>query len=387
MVTNIPPHGGKLINRWASMEERERLIQSTENDPVISLNAKEITDLELIADGAVSPLTGFMCQKDYEGVVQSMRLANGLPWSVPITLSIGRKSAASLEKAGRAVLTDAKGSRLAILKIEDIYSYDKSVEARNVYRTNDEAHPGVADLYRQEELLVGGDVTILNLPGHGEFEEYYLKPAQTRDVFRERGWSTIVGFQTRNPIHRAHEYLQKCALEITDGLLVHPLVGETKSDDIPASVRMRCYEVLLRNYYPLDRTLLAVNPASMRYAGPREAIFHAIIRKNYGCTHFIVGRDHAGVGKYYGTYDAQKIFDEFSQEELGIVPLKFEHSFWCKKCEGMASAKTCPHDAEWHVALSGTKVREMLRNGETPPMEFTRPEVARILIEAMQGKD
>ena len=381
----IAPHGGTLVNRFISDADRGAAVARIASLPVVALDERQISDLELIAIGAVSPLTGFMSQADYEGVVENMRLANGLPWSIPVTLAVTREMASSLSPGSQVALTDGAGRRMAILTVRDTFAYDKQKEAQKVYGTTDSAHPGVAALLAQPEVLVGGDVEVLELPAHTDFSEYYLTPAQTRAYFAEKGWKTVVGFQTRNPVHRAHEYLQKVALEMVDGLLLHPLVGQTKGDDIPADVRMKCYRVLLDNYYPLDRTLLSVNPAAMRYAGPREAIFHALIRKNYGCTHFIVGRDHAGVGNYYGTYDAQQIFDSFDPAAIGIVPLKFEHTFWCSKCESMASQKTCPHGPESRIALSGTKVREMLRAGETPPMEFTRPEVAAVLIESMRG--
>lgn len=378
----IAPHGGVLINRFVPSSERAERIAAAARLPQIPLDARQISDLELIATGAASPFAGFVSQADYESIVHTMHLANGLPWSIPITLAVSSAKAAELKPGSSAALTDEAGAVLAVLTVRDTYGYDKQVEAQKVYGTTDAAHPGVAALYEQPEVLVGGDVDVVALPAHEEFSEYYLSPAQTRAYFAAKSWRSVVAFQTRNPVHRAHEYLQKVALEMVDGLLLHPLVGQTKGDDIPAAVRMKCYRVLLDNYYPLDRTLLSVNPASMRYAGPREAIFHALIRKNYGCTHFIVGRDHAGVGNYYGTYDAQRIFDEFDPAAIGIVPLKFEHTFWCRQCEGMASAKTCPHGPEHRVSLSGTKVREMLRNGEVPPMEFTRPEVAKVLIEA-----
>ena len=383
----IAPHGGTLINRFVAPEQRSASLAQADSLPRLTLDARQISDLELIAIGAVSPLTGFMGKADYESVVHTMRLANGLPWSIPVTLAVTPEQAASLTPESKAALTDDKGTLLAVLTVSETFGYDKETEAQNVYRTTDGAHPGVAALYAQPDILVGGTVEVLALPPHEDFPEYYLTPAQTRAYFAEKGWRSVVGFQTRNPVHRAHEYLQKVALEMVDGLLLHPLVGQTKGDDIPADVRMQCYRVLLDNYYPLDRTLLSVNPAAMRYAGPREAIFHALIRKNYGCTHFIVGRDHAGVGNYYGTYDAQQIFDEFTPAEIGIVPLKFEHTFWCNKCEGMASQKTCPHTPADRVSLSGTKVREMLKAGEVPPMEFTRPEVAQVLIKAMQDAE
>ncbi len=373
----IAPHGGKLVNRIVDSPEAElELREEAKGLRGLTLTGRELNDLALIGMGACSPLTGFMSRKDYEPVVTSMRLANALPWSIPVVLAVDKEEAPSL--GTRAALYDGEGGLRGILEVEDVFEYDKLTEARNVYRTDDEKHPGVAALFERKNVLVGGPIRLL--PSEPNPES--LSPSETRAEFQRRGWNTIVGFQTRNPVHRAHEYIQKCALEVVDGLLLHPLVGETKGDDIPADVRMRCYRTLLENYYPADRVLLSTLPAAMRYAGPREAIFHAMIRKNYGCTHFIVGRDHAGVGSYYGTYDAQKIFSEFDPGELGIMPLKFENSFYCRRCQQMGSKKTCNHDPENHVSLSGTKVREMLRAGELPPPEFSRPEVAQILIEA-----
>jgi len=373
----IAPHGGKLIHRTVDSPEAQNALREEAKDlRSLTLTGRELNDLALIAIGACSPLAGFMTRTDYESVVPTMRLANGLPWSIPVVLAVDREEAPTV--GSRAALYDGNGELRAVIDVEDVFEYDKAREAQDVYRTQEEKHPGVAALYERKEVLIGGPVWVLPRERNAES----LMPSETRAEFERRGWKTIVGFQTRNPVHRAHEYIQKCALEIVDGLLLHPLVGETKGDDIPAEVRMRCYRALLENYYPADRVLLSTLPAAMRYAGPREAIFHAMIRKNYGCTHFIVGRDHAGVGSYYGTYDAQKQFDEFTPDELGITPLKFENSFYCRRCQQMGSKKTCSHDAEYHVSLSGTKVREMLRAGELPPPEFSRPEVAQILIEA-----
>jgi sulfate adenylyltransferase len=373
-----------LNERLVTGAGADALAERARSLPQIRLDARQVTDLELLAVGALSPLDGFMGEGDYNSVIDNMHLASGPVWSVPVTLSLDAQEARGLI-GKEACLVTSDGTPLAIMLVAEAFAADRAREAAKVYRTEEAAHPGVAAIYAQGEHLVGGAVQVFALPPDREFPEYRLTPSQTRAMFAERGWKTVVAFQTRNPVHRAHEYLQKVALEMVDGLLLHPLVGETQEGDIPAGVRMQCYRVLLDNYYPQERVVLGVLPASMRYAGPREAIFHAIMRQNYGCSHFIVGRDHAGVGSYYGTYDAQKLFDELAPGELNIIPLKFENTFYCRSCQSMASARTCPHSSEHHVALSGTRVREMLRAGEAPPPEFSRPEVARVLVESMRA--
>jgi sulfate adenylyltransferase len=369
-VKLIAPHGGTLIDRTGERPDDAEALD------VLTLTSRELSDLDMIASGALSPLEGFMRREDYDSVLETMRLANGLPWALPVCLAVDASP-----QSDRVALADARGRLVAVLDVEETFEYDTEREAQQAFRTADDAHPGVARLYAQKPLYVAGAVTVFER-AEAAFPELAKDPAETRAQFVERGWRRVVGFQTRNPIHRAHEYLTKVALETVDGLLIHPLVGDTKSDDVPAETRVECYRVLLDGYYPADRVVLSAFPAAMRYAGPREAIWHAICRKNYGCSHFIVGRDHAGVGDYYGTYDAQLIFDEFEPHELDIEPMFFEHSFWCRDCGSMASAKTCPHDKERHVFLSGTKVRELLGAGQLPPEEFSRPEVAEVLIDA-----
>jgi len=377
----IAPHGGALVNRLATAANREAELREARSLRSVELSDRAVADLECIASGVYSPLEGFLGEDDYRGVVQDMRLANGLRWPVPVTLGVEAAFASGIQAGARIALARG-GQVLAVMTVSSIFRPDKRREAVEVYRTEDAAHPGVAALYEAGEVNLGGPVTLLDGVSHASFHEFRLTPVQTRAEFAARGWRSIVAFQTRNPIHRAHEYLQKIALENVDGLFVNPLVGATKGDDVPADVRMRTYQVILESYYPRERVVLGVFPAAMRYAGPREAIMHAIARKNYGCTHFIVGRDHAGVGSYYGSYDAQRIFEQFAPDELGITPLKFENAHFCRKCGQFATSKTCPHGSEDWLQLSGTKVRSMLSAGELPPPEFTRPEVACILMEA-----
>jgi sulfate adenylyltransferase len=375
----ISPHGGTLVSRVVSASERDAMQAYARTLPVIDMNAREASDLLLIAIGAMSPLEGFMGHAAYESVLEHMRLPSGLVWSLPVTLGVSDAAVAKRATPFAAALRTPDKTIAGIISVEELYRPDKTREATLALGTGDEAHPGVQYLKSTGDTYAGGKVWLLDRVKAGPFASRELDPAETRALFAEKKWERVCAFQTRNPIHRAHEYLIKCALEIVDGFLIHPAMGETKSDDVPASARMDCYLALMEHYFPAANVALAAFPYAMRYAGPREAILHALIRQNYGCTHFIVGRDHAGVGNYYGTYDAQKLFGTFAPGAIAITPVMFEHSFYCRRCGGMASQKTCPHAAADRVTLSGTKVREMLVNGDTVPEEFTRPEIAAIL--------
>jgi sulfate adenylyltransferase len=378
----ITPHGGRLVDRWVHGTQAERLKQEAAGGPRLRLDRRAQSDFELLATGAFSPLTGFVGREDLESILHRSRLASGFVWPIPVVLAVDDATARRLPGPGVPItLEDDRGVALGTLDLSEKYRHDREEYARNVYGTLDPAHPGVARVLEAGEWHLAGAITAFRRPDTIEFPDYHLDPADTRALIRMRGWRTVVGFQTRNPIHRAHEFILKSALEIFDALLVQPLVGETRPGDVPAGIRIRCCEVLLEHYYPKHRTLLAVLPAAMRFAGPREAVFHALVRRNYGCTHFIVGRDHAGVGNFYGPYDAQRFFDRFPPEDLGIVPLRFENSFYCGACGSMASLKTCPHPVERHLSLSGTRVREMLSRREALPVEFTRPEVAQVLMD------
>ena len=382
----VHPHGGRLTDRQYEGSEAEEIIGQVKGGTLLTLNAREKNDLEMIGNGAMSPLEGFMSETDYESVIDLLHLASGPVWTLPVVFA-QKAGDPDVSPGDHVGLKDIDGTIWGDMQIEEIFKADLVAEADKTLGTTDDSHPGVMYLKSISGTYIGGKIRSIRRRETESFQNYRLDPKETRVLFRARGWKTAVAFQTRNPIHRAHEYIQKCAMEIVDGLLLHPLVGETQEGDIPAEVRMSCYEEILKDYYPRTRVAMSVFPAAMRYAGPKEAVFHAILRKNYGCSHFIVGRDHAGVGNFYGTYDAQMIFDNFDPEELGIVPLKFEHAFYCSKCGGMATPKTCAHDNQYHVFLSGKKVRSMLADGILPPPEFTRPEIASILMEAARKGD
>lgn len=367
-----------LVNRVLVGQKREKLLDELKEYPSVVASAEMIMDAELIATGGYTPIQGFLTREDFESVLENMHLANGSPWTIPIVLPVDEKIAGGLKEGDDVALLDGAKNSIAVLHLKEKFKYDKRRTVQKVFRTADDEHPGVATVYGWGDFLLGGEIDLVNRPKH-VFERYNLDPAQTRKEFKELGWRTVVGFQTRNPIHRSHEYLQKCALEVVDGLFIHPIVGWTRAEDVPAEVRIKSYEIILNNYYPRNRFLLATLSTAMRYAGPREAIFHALVRKNFGCTHFIVGRDHAGVGDYYGPYDAQRIFDEFEEGELGITPMFFENAFFCVLCDSMATEKTCPHLKSTRIALSGTKVRELLLEKKPISEKVVRPEVSELL--------
>ena len=383
----VPPHGGKLIPLLALGDEKMEGLKEASHLTIIRLSSREVSDLIMLAMGGFSPLEGFMGKEDYQRVVREMRLSNGLLWPIPITLSVSREEADRIKEGQKVALVDSDQDEItASMFVEEKYSYDKRLEALQVFRTDDLKHPGVNSLYQQGEVYLGGRVKVFNEGGYPERFPEFARPAETRAIFSDKGWTTIAAFQTRNPMHRSHEYLTKIALEVCDGLLIHPIVGMLKGGDIPAEVRMKCYRALIDNYYPRDRVVVKVYPMEMRYAGPKEAILHAIIRQNFGCSHLILGRDHAGVGSYYGPFDAQRIFDELRAGDLYIQPLKLDSTFWCHKCGSMVSPKTCPHADEDHLLISGTMLREMLARGERPPEQFGRKEVLDILVNYYQSE-
>lgn len=382
----IPPHGGFLVDLRLSGEERARARAEAGSFPRLTLDRREIDDLEMLATGVYSPLRGFMGQADFSSVLDRMRLADGTVWPLPVTLGATREEIDRIGTSDWVVLEDGTGTTLALMELNERFRADKNLTAKVVYGTDDPEHPGVRTLLGEGDFCLGGTLRVVDLPPRKRFLPYRLEPADTRREFEKRGWSRVVGFQTRNPLHRAHEYIQKCALEEVDGLILQPIVDDPKPDDVPPEVRIKTYETIFEHYYPSEHSMISIFPEFMRYAGPKEAVFHALCRKNYGCSHFIVGRDHAGVGNYYGPYDAQRIFSRFEPSEIGIVPIFFEPAFYCRRCGNMATAKTCPHATDEHVVYSGTQIRQMLKAGQPPPKEFTRPEVADILVEAYREK-
>jgi sulfate adenylyltransferase len=377
----VPPHGGTLkplLIQGEELPDKSRLAQSL---PRVRINSKESSDVVMLAMGAFSPLNGFMGQQDYLEVVDRMQLCSGVLWPIPITVSVTREQSKKIRIGQDIVLVDEHSNEaLAIMTVEEVFPYDRAKEAREVFGTQEEAHPGVRRIYSQGELYLGGPIRVLSEGKYPRLFPEFARPIETRTIFAERGWSTVAAFQTRNPMHRSHEYLVKIAIEVSDGVLIHPIVGALKPGDIPAEVRLKCYQALIDRYLPAERIVLKVYPMEMRYGGPREAVLHAIIRQNFGCSHLIIGRDHAGVGKYYGPFDAQKIFDQLEPGSLQIQPLKLDWTFWCHSCGAMASMKSCPHGKEHRLLISGTELRAMLSEDRHPPEQFSRPEVLQILM-------
>ncbi len=383
----VPPHGEKLLPLLLHEEELKYNYLKAKKLPRVRLTSREASDLIMLAMGAFSPLKGFVNYEDYRSVVHDMQLQDGLLWPIPITLSVSKEEGKALRVGQEiALVEDKTRDILGMMTVEEKYPYDKKDEAKNVFQTNDENHPGVKQIFHQGEVYLGGSVRALSEGNYPEKFSEFARPKETRKIFTDLGWKTVAAFQTRNPMHRSHEYLTKIAMEICDGIFIHPIVGSLKTDDIPAEIRMKCYHALIHNYYPKDQVVLKVYPMEMRYAGPREAILHAIIRQNFGCSHLIVGRDRAGVGNYYGPFDAQYIFDELKPNVLYIKPLRLDWTFWCYKCGGMASTKTCPHTLQDHCIISGTELRKMLSQGKKPPAESSRPEVLQILTDYYKNK-
>ena len=377
-------HGNKFKNMVIDdVSGKDELINKAKRLPSIKLSTIEFSDLIMLGIGAFSPLEGFMDEDDYRGVLDNMRLTSGILWPLPVTLSVTN---ADDYKAGQtvALISPYSDEVVGQIEIKDLFSYDRKTEALSSFGTSNPSHPGVKKLQQTGKYHIGGKIKIFNEGGYPQVFPEYARPCQVREIFAKKGWKEIVAFQTRNPMHRSHEYLTKVVLEIFDGLFIHPIVGKLKQGDIPAEIRMKCYKVLLDKYYPQDRVVLKVYPMEMRYAGPKEAILHAIIRQNYGCSHIIIGRDHAGVGNYYGAFEAQEIFDKLSDDDLKIKPIKMDWTFYCSECNSMASFKTCPHGKKSHKLISGTRLREMLASGKRPPEYISRPEVSDILIDYYQ---
>ena len=370
----IAPHGGRLIER---VDFSDRTKEEAMELPKLSITMDEVRDLGNIGHGVFSPLEGYMFREDFENVLKEGRLASDLPWTIPIVKDVDKKDVEMLLKEDEVALVYGN-LPIAILKVEEIYPYEKKEYAERVFSTTSIEHPGVANLMKRKEHLVGGKITLISDPPTN-FPRYKLWPKETRVLFKEKGWKTVVGFQTRNAPHIGHEYVQKTALTFVDGLFINPLIGKKKKGDFRDKVIIAAYETLFKYYYPKNSATLGILETEMRYAGPREAIFHAIMRKNFGCTHFIVGRDHAGVGNFYGPYEAQEIFYDYP--DLGITPLFFRSFFYCKKCGTVVNEKICPHGPEYHVNFSGTKIREMLLKGEKPPELMMRPEVADVILQ------
>lgn len=383
----VQPHGGKLTPVLAPAEQRAELEAKAKTLPVIRMSSRETSDALMIGMGAFSPLTGFMGKADYESVVNTKHLANGLAWPIPITLSVTKEQAAELKEGQEVALVDDETDiYMGILTVEDQFEYDKVKECKEVFFTDDAEHAGVQKVMSQPEVNIGGSIVTFSQLGYArQYAGFYAHPSETRELFESKGWKTVAAFQTRNPLHRSHEFLCKIGNEVCDGLFLHPIVGKLKPGDIPAEVRFKCYQAHLENYFNPATVAMKVYPMEMRYAGPSEAILHAIFRQNFGCSHILIGRDHAGVGSYYTPYQAQDMFDQFKPGEILCQPIKVTSSYYCKKCQGMATEKSCPHGPEDRISISGTKVRAMFAAGELPPLEFGRKEVLEILTEYYQG--